>query len=336
MDAPVTFHFLNIKTEIMILILTDIDEPTTDLVIDWLHFYDKKFIRLSREQPVEIKRIYHANDQLECIFSFRRDNKTYEVDTIDITSYWYRRSRLRGQFKSLPGSEEENGDLALNDFLQVESLSALSVLEHIINQKKHINRYADNDIIKLVVLEYAMEVRLEVPDFVVCTDKNTLTDFYLRHNGNVITKPIGDPKSFFYHGFHTFTSKVNPEALPDSFALSLFQEMVPKFVELRIFYFNKTFYGSAIFSQSNERTKIDFKNYSDEKPNRVVPFKVPLSVSKKLEMLMEKLDLNSGSIDMILTPDDRYVFLEVNPVGQFEQVSYPCQYNLFKTIAETL
>jgi D-alanine-D-alanine ligase-like ATP-grasp enzyme len=51
---------------------------------------------------------------------------------------------------------------------------------------------------------------------------------------------------------------------------------------------------------------------------------------------MNKLDLNCGSIDMIVTPKNEYVFLEVNPVGQFGMVSYPCNYNLEKKIAEYL
>jgi hypothetical protein len=46
--------------------------------------------------------------------------------------------------------------------------------------------------------------------------------------------------------------------------------------------------------------------------------------------------LTSGSLDVVLTTQYEYVFLEVNPIGQFEQVSVPCNYNLFKTIAEIL
>jgi glutathione synthase/RimK-type ligase-like ATP-grasp enzyme len=32
---------------------------------------------------------------------------------------------------------------------------------------------------------------------------------------------------------------------------------------------------------------------------------------------MHKLGLNFGAVDMILTPDGRYVFLEINPNGQW-------------------
>jgi D-alanine-D-alanine ligase-like ATP-grasp enzyme len=48
---------------------------------------------------------------------------------------------------------------------------------------------------------------------------------------------------------------------------------------------------------------------------------------------MQKLKLNTGSIDMIYTNDSKFIFLEVNPVGQFGMVSKPCNYNLEKKIA---
>lgn len=96
------------------------------------------------------------------------------------------------------------------------------------------------------------------------------------------------------------------------------------------------FFSSAIFSQSDNQTKVDFKRYNNIKPNRVVPFKLPISIEKKLICFMNDCGLNSGSIDMIYTKDKNFVFLEVNPVGQFEQVSFPCNYNIFKHIAEYL
>jgi len=33
--------------------------------------------------------------------------------------------------------------------------------------------------------------------------------------------------------------------------------------------------------------------------------------------LLEKFQLNFGAIDMVLTPNDEYVFLELNPNGQW-------------------
>jgi hypothetical protein len=51
---------------------------------------------------------------------------------------------------------------------------------------------------------------------------------------------------------------------------------------------------------------------------------------------MYHLRLETGSIDLIHTPDGRDVFLEVNPVGQFGMVSIPCNYGLERKVADLL
>jgi glutathione synthase/RimK-type ligase-like ATP-grasp enzyme len=40
-------------------------------------------------------------------------------------------------------------------------------------------------------------------------------------------------------------------------------------------------------------------------------------VQERCVRLIERLELCYGAIDMILTPDGRYVFLEINPSGQY-------------------
>lgn len=51
---------------------------------------------------------------------------------------------------------------------------------------------------------------------------------------------------------------------------------------------------------------------------------------------MNSLNLNTGSIDLIVDTQDNYYFLEINPVGQFGMVSQPCNYYLEKKVAEYL
>jgi len=92
----------------------------------------------------------------------------------------------------------------------------------------------------------------------------------------------------------------------------------------------------AIFSQKNNQTSIDFRKYDSQIPNRTIPYKLPVWVEKQLTSLFHKLGLNTGSVDLILTPNEEYVFLEINPVGQFGMVSYPCNYYLEKEVAKLL
>ena len=44
---------------------------------------------------------------------------------------------------------------------------------------------------------------------------------------------------------------------------------------------------------------------------------LPPETAAKLHELMGRLGLTYGAIDLRLTPEGRYVFLEVNPAGQF-------------------
>src|SRR5690606_13210058 len=99
----------------------------------------------------------------------------------------------------------------------------------------------------------------------------------------------------------------------ESRILTMYQNYIYKKYELRIFYLKGQFYSMAIFSQQNEKTKIDFSNYDRNRPNRFVPYKLPQKVEKKLHKFMRSINMNCGSIDMIYTPKGEYVFLEVNP-----------------------
>jgi glutathione synthase/RimK-type ligase-like ATP-grasp enzyme len=91
----------------------------------------------------------------------------------------------------------------------------------------------------------------------------------------------------------------------------------------------------AIFSQNDDQTKTDFRKYNNEKPNRNIRYSLPKDVEDKVQKLMQVLDLNCGSLDFIKS-GDLYYFLEVNPVGQFANVAYHCNYPLFKKIADYL
>lgn len=43
---------------------------------------------------------------------------------------------------------------------------------------------------------------------------------------------------------------------------------------------------------------------------------------------MKDVGLNTGPIDLIRGLDDKYYFLEINPVGQYGFISKPCNYDI--------
>lgn len=319
----------------MILILTDKDEPTTDFVIDWLNYLEKNFVRISYEDKLDIKSIYITDNGLEATFEYLNDSQKITLDTKDISSYWYRRSSLGWGFEEMSTEDEEINEV-LNSYLLEEHSSATKMLNVILNSKSKINAFDDNSLLKLDVLQLAQKNGLKIPDSLLCCSKKDLLEFNQMHSGNIITKSLGDPTSFFHKNLHQFTTKIEIDEMPDTFGISLFQEMIQKVVELRIYFLNDSYYGSAIFSQMSDQTKMDLKHYDLDKPNRVVPYTIPGEIKNQLKSLMNDLNLNSGSIDMIVNEKLEYIFLEVNPIGQFEQVAVPCNQDLFKLVAETL
>jgi len=154
---------------------------------------------------------------------------------------------------------------------------------------------------------------------------------------NLIYKAVGEGISFFASEFKIleYTSLINEtKYIPETFFPSLIQNNIEKKYDLRIFYLNRKFYASAIISQNDNQTTIDFRKYNMEKSNRIIPFKLPDYIEMQLVKLMDLLNYKSGSIDMIYTKEKEYIFLGINPVGQFAQVSEPCNYYLERKVAE--
>lgn len=312
----------------IILICSNEFEGTTDIVCDWLFHLNKKFIRFSHNDKIRIESIKMFENDIDIHFSLK--GVFYWLS--EIKSFWYRRSKLG--FEQIEFVDSLTSlDIAVNDYIlpnEFESIKNFFICR--LNEKVKLNKEKDNNIIKLEVLFIANSLGLKIPNLIVTRNKSELDIF---NNKKIITKAIGD---IIFEtkdkGYGMMTTEITKkDILEDVFFPTLFQELINKKLDLRIFYFNETFYSTAIFSQNNEKTSVDFRNYDREKPNRVVPFKLPMEIENKLKLLMSKLDLKSGSIDLAYTYDGEYVFFEVNPVGQFEQVSIPGNFNLFKKIA---
>lgn len=123
----------------------------------------------------------------------------------------------------------------------------------------------------------------------------------------------------------------------DIYLPSLVQELVHKELEIRSVFICGTFYSMGIFSQKNHKTSVDYRNYDNEFPNRLVPINLPKELEKKLhEYISQDLDLNFASIDLILDKSGKFIFLECNPCGQFDWVSRNCNYNIEEHIAKIL
>ena len=96
----------------------------------------------------------------------------------------------------------------------------------------------------------------------------------------------------------------------------MFQEYVPKRIEIRATVIEREIFCAEIHSQQSERSRVDWRRYDfDNTP--YFPHALPDHVRSKILQFMRRLGLLFGCIDMILTPEGEYVFLEVNQAGQW-------------------
>ncbi|HYC99260.1 ATP-grasp domain-containing protein [Brevundimonas sp.] len=107
------------------------------------------------------------------------------------------------------------------------------------------------------------------------------------------------------------------EALLDAVAElpSFFQPNVPKAHELRVTVIGDRVFAARIHSQADPRTMIDCRDMSAEILYEAEV--LPAEVSHRCLEFVHSYGLTYGAIDLIVTPEGRYVFLENNPVGQF-------------------
>lgn len=192
------------------------------------------------------------------------------------------------------------------------------------------------DFNRLEILEMARQCGLQVPRFAVVTNMNDVYH-YCNLWGHCVSKAISNGlyNEVNYKRFYTYTELINPEDLEPNVNIfpSLISECVEKAYEIRSFYLAGDFYSMSIFSQSDELTKIDFRKYAN---NRNEPFELPAIIKNKTRKLFQMIGINTGSIDYMVTNTGDYVFLEINPVGQYGMTDYPCNFELDYRIANYL
>jgi len=317
------------KSNKPVLIISTSNDNSTNNVIDWLTYRNKDFLRLNSEDIIDDVCIKISDFESDFEFTFKK--KKYLLS--EFNSFWYR----RGIFKIKSNSENRNElDKAIANYRSIQNLSLYNYFFKSIRSKTHINKYHDIFINKLDILLIAMKAGFQIPRSILTKNPNDLSQKI-----KVITKSFTDHQFTFNNEGNSYyagamTIKINDKILSNEFNYSFFQEMVKKKFEIRLFFLHDKIFASAVFSQNDKKTIIDFRNYNNDKPNRVVPIKLPDSISVMIKTLMNSIDMNIASIDIIYDENKNYVFLEINPVGQFEQVSYPCNYYLEREIAKIL
>ncbi len=327
----------------MIVIVSENTDGSTTQILQWIKKFgfQQKVIRINVEDLVYLDS--YNTDPNSIVIEI--DGKKIDLGN-EVSVIWFRRGnitlslRREGEIrKKLKLFTNEELNQEVKNHLMAESFD---LIEAINNPKtKIIGGYGKGRVNKLRVLQKAQEIGLKIPHTTIIDTKARLQDFFNKNDRNIITKGIADTLSFENDrmGYIVYTNSITQakiDELPNNFFPSLFQANINKKIELRVFYWFGKVYSLSIFSQLDSQTNTDFRIYNREKPNRMIPYKLPDEIVKKIDELMKDVGLETGSLDFIVDTSDDYVFLEVNPVGQFGMVSGPGNYFIEKQIATDL
>ncbi len=282
----------------MILIITHKEDYTSDFIINKLNQRKIKYKRLNCE------------DLIDSNFIVDKD-LSFSIDGINsFKSVWFRRTKL----PDINASNPHEKIYLLNEY---ETL--LKNLFCTIDAKWFSNPFkiykAEN---KLYQLKIAKDIGFIIPNTLITNNKETLKEFYYLNSKKIIIKPLSQSK-LNYNGEteFIFTNDLRNEHIEtlDEYELTpcIYQEKIPKSIELRVTVVGEKVFSSGINSQLFENTKTDWRKGKQEFFKEAIP----LDIEENCKLIVKKLGLRFGAIDLIKDTNGNYIFLEINPNGQW-------------------
>ena len=174
---------------------------------------------------------------------------------------------------------------------------------------------------KALQLTMARETGFDIPDTLVTNDRRAVVDFYQRYGGRVLKKPLR-------HGTLSAAGSVldiyaTPVTLVDLLSQDdipcapfILQQVIPKDFEVRVTVVDDALIAIRLDSQVTYRTQRDWRNY-DFAHTPLAVHQLPKEIEERCLSLTRLLGLRFGAIDLIVSPGNRYLFLEINPNGQY-------------------
>jgi ATP-GRASP peptide maturase of grasp-with-spasm system len=326
----------------MNIIFSHTQDYTTKLVLEWVDYLGGNFLRINDER-IDLKEVTINNETYS--YSFQIGEKQYLNS--ELSSKWFRGGKIRISnninnfflFDRDLNKHSESAELFMTNYKHAK-------LEYLVNEfSDSVGTNAQGRYNKLIALRNARNTGLDIPNTILTTSKSKLLTFFQK-NERIITKSLDlnfsssetDSKGYRTR-YMQYTNEINlhdVNKFSDEFALTLFQQLISKKFEIRTFYLNHKCHSVAIFSQQNKKTSVDYRKYDHQKMNRMIPFKLPVDIEAKIDQFMKTCGLNTGSIDLIYSTEGNFIFLEVNPIGQFGYISDVSNYKLHKEIAQCI
>ncbi|MGH9049403.1 MAG: ATP-dependent carboxylate-amine ligase, partial [Acidimicrobiia bacterium] len=192
---------------------------------------------------------------------------------------------------------------------------------------------------KLGQLRQAAAAGWPVPETLVTNDPDQARSFVGSHPAGVVAKAVRR-LTFERDGtrYLAWTRRLRDEdaAVLDAVraAPCMLQAYVPKRIEVRVTVVGERIFAAELHSQDVAEARDDFRRAIARIP--ILPHALPGDVAARSRAVVEALGLVSAAIDIAVTPDGEYVFLEVNAPGSWAFVQERTELPISAAVADLL
>jgi glutathione synthase/RimK-type ligase-like ATP-grasp enzyme len=312
-----------------VLIVTNDHDEHADAVIRELN---KRNVPVFRFHPADFPHACSVSIEIEdgCIKGELR-NADHRVTFDEICAAWYRRSRNLYMGGISRTSEK------LEDYVKAQSTATVVAvcagLETLWVSHPFKLRRGE---VKALQLAEASRAGLKIPQTLISNDPARATTFVdALGDAECAIKPLMAVGVTDEQGYRLpLTTTLPPGYSLESVALAptMLQPYVDKAFELRCVVMGDRIFSAKMDSQADEKSRIDWRGGDPEHEI----FDLPEHVEASIHRLMDSFELNFASLDMIVTPEGEYVFLELNPNGQWLWLELELGLPLVESMADLL
>ena len=300
----------------MLLVVTNKSDLACDFLILRLRERGIPFLRLNTEDYGTVFQVNLSLTAGDASYQIEFSDGRLITET-DISAVYFRQ----------PASPDVSADIAESDrvFARREARELLRSLWRLIDRGKWLNHpkslwLASNKVEQLTV---AQMLGFNIPATCVSASEPTVRRFIETCDGRVICKAV---KHGFLRQGHTVqvatTQRIGPEFL-NRFrdyapVPTIFQEEIAKAVDVRVTVVGDRVFATAIHSQEHPETAVDWRLWDMHDCDlRHEAIRLPSRLEVLCRRITRRFDLRYAAIDLIKTDQGEYVFLELNPNGQW-------------------
>lgn len=316
-----------------VLIITNKEDITVDFVVKELQNRNITYYRLNTE---DIPQYISINfDYINNKFFIRDNLKKMSYSLLDFSSVYYRRPQLNGL------NYIDDLDYFERSYLMNELNFILEGIYKLLEKKYWLNnvykiREAEN---KIFQLQIAKELGFLIPETLISNQYERVYNFHEENNRNCIIKPIKSGNMPNHKDSKAiFTTKLDKKQLelPErikSFPLYI-QKNIKKQSDIRVTVVGELVFAAEIHSQNYLDSTIDWRKGS--KKLKHSKFCLPKRIENLCIQLTKYLSLNYSAIDLIYTTKGEFIFLEINPNGQWAWIEHLLNFPISKEIVNLL